>query len=34
MPTITFGMFDTSEFSPEQAMGYQYMLNGGELYGE
>lgn len=34
MPTITYGMFDTSNFRPDEAMGYQYMINGGELYGE
>lgn len=34
MPTITYGMFDTSELRPDQVMGYQYLLNGEELYGE
>lgn len=34
MPAITYGMFDTSNMTPQQVMGYQYMLNGGELYGE
>ena len=34
MPTITYGMFDTSDMRPEQVMGYQWMLNGEELYGE
>lgn len=34
MPTITYGMFDTSEFNQDQIMAYQYLLNGNELYGE
>lgn len=34
MPTITYGMFDTSELTPAQIAGYQFMLNGEELYGE
>ena len=33
MPTITYGMFDTSEFDARQVMGYQWVLNGEELYG-
>lgn len=34
MPTITYGMFDTSNMTPDQVLGYQYTLNGGMLYGE
>lgn len=34
MPAITYGMFDTSNLRPDQLIGYQLMLNGGELYGK
>ena len=31
---ITFGMFDTSSLSHRELIGYQLILNEGELYGE
>lgn len=33
MPMIEYGMFDTSSLSANDALGYQMLTNGGELYG-
>lgn len=34
MSAITYGLFDTSVLNPQETISYQYILNGGELYGE
>lgn len=34
IPTITYGLFDTSTLSPEEIIAYQYITNNYELYGE
>ena len=34
MPIITYsGLFDVSSLNTQEAIGYQFMLNGNELYG-
>lgn len=30
---IEYGLFSTSELSPQELINYQYLLNGEELYG-
>lgn len=34
MNAITYGLFDTSVLNPQETINYQFILNGGELYGE
>lgn len=31
---ITYGLFDVSSLNPQEAIGYQFLMNGEELYGE
>ena len=33
MPIISYGLFDVSSINQNNILGYQYLLNGEELYG-
>lgn len=34
MSAITYGLFDVSSLNQTNILGYQFITNGGELYGE
>lgn len=34
MDAITYGLFDVSSLNPQELIGYQYLTNNFELYGE